>query len=34
VVKGTGALSDDDRRAIATYIKSIPPIRSERKATN
>jgi mono/diheme cytochrome c family protein len=34
VVKGTGALSDDDRRAIATYIKTISPIRSERKATN
>ncbi len=32
VVKGTGALSDEDRRAIAVYLKSIPAIRIERKA--
>ncbi|HKW52430.1 MAG TPA: cytochrome c [Stellaceae bacterium] len=32
VVKGTAALTDEDRRAIAVYIKSIPAIRSERKA--
>jgi mono/diheme cytochrome c family protein len=32
VVKGTAALSDQDRRAIGIYIKSIPPIRTERKA--
>jgi mono/diheme cytochrome c family protein len=32
VVKGTGALSDEDRRAIAVYVKSIPAIHSERKA--
>jgi mono/diheme cytochrome c family protein len=25
VVKGTGKLTDDDRRAIAVYIKSLPP---------
>lgn len=31
VVKGTAALSDEDRRAIAVYLKSIPAIRSERK---
>jgi mono/diheme cytochrome c family protein len=31
VVKGTGALSDADRNAIATYIKSIPPIRTAKK---
>lgn len=29
VVKGTGALSKADRRAIAVYIKSLPPIRGE-----
>lgn len=32
VVKGTAKLSDEDRRAIAVYLKSIPAIRSERKA--
>jgi mono/diheme cytochrome c family protein len=32
VVKGTAALSDEDRRAIAVYLKSIPAIRTERKA--
>jgi hypothetical protein len=26
VVKGTKALTDADRQAIATYIKSVPPI--------
>jgi mono/diheme cytochrome c family protein len=31
VVKGTGALSDADRAAIALYIKSIAPIRTEKK---
>jgi mono/diheme cytochrome c family protein len=31
VVKGTAALSDADRDAIATYIKSIPAIRTEKK---
>ena len=32
VVKGTAALSDEDRRAIALYIKSVPPIRTEKKS--
>lgn len=32
VVKGTAALSDADRRAIAVYVKSIGAIRTERKA--
>jgi mono/diheme cytochrome c family protein len=27
VIKGTGAMSDSDRRAIAIYIKSLPPMR-------
>jgi mono/diheme cytochrome c family protein len=27
VVKGTATLSDSDRRAIAVYIKSLPPVR-------
>ena len=31
VVKGTGALSDADRRAIAVYVKSLPPIHTEKK---
>ncbi len=31
VVKGTVALSDADRRAIAVYIKSLPAIRTEKK---
>ena len=31
VVKGTAALSDADRRAIAVYVKSLPPIRSAKK---
>ncbi|HEX7970429.1 MAG TPA: alcohol dehydrogenase, partial [Stellaceae bacterium] len=31
VVKGTAALSDEDRRAIAVYVKSLPPIRSAKK---
>jgi mono/diheme cytochrome c family protein len=31
VVKGTAALDDADRRAIAVYIKSIRPIRTEKK---
>jgi mono/diheme cytochrome c family protein len=31
VVKGTAALSDEDRHAIAVYIKSLPPIRTEKK---
>jgi mono/diheme cytochrome c family protein len=30
VVKGTGALTKADRRAIAVYVKSLPPIRTER----
>jgi mono/diheme cytochrome c family protein len=29
VVKSTARLSDDDRRAIAVYLKSLPPLRSE-----
>ena len=33
VVKGTGALSDADRRAIAVYIKSIAPIRTRKPAS-
>ena len=32
VVKGTAELSDEDRRAIALYIKSIPPVRTEKKS--
>src|SRR5689334_9943047 len=32
VVKGTAALSDEDRRAIAVFVKSLPAIHSERKA--
>jgi mono/diheme cytochrome c family protein len=32
VVKGTAVLSDADRRAIAAYVKSIPPIHTERHA--
>jgi mono/diheme cytochrome c family protein len=31
VVKGTGALTPPDRRAIAVYIKSLPPIHSEHR---
>jgi mono/diheme cytochrome c family protein len=31
VVKGTEALSDADRRAIAVYIKSVPAVRTEKK---
>ncbi len=31
VVKGTGALTKADRRAIAVYIKSQPPIHTERR---
>jgi len=31
VVKGTATLSDEDRRAIAVYVKSLPAIHSERK---
>jgi mono/diheme cytochrome c family protein len=31
VVKGTAALSDEDRHAIAVYIKSLPPIHTEKK---
>jgi mono/diheme cytochrome c family protein len=31
VVKGTAALSDADRRAIAAYIKSLPAIHTEKK---
>lgn len=31
VVKGTAQLSDADRQAIAIYIKSLPPIRTEKK---
>jgi mono/diheme cytochrome c family protein len=30
VVKGTAGLSDADRRAIAVYVKSVPPIRREK----
>jgi mono/diheme cytochrome c family protein len=31
-VKGMAALSDGDRRAIAVYLKSLPPIRTAKKA--
>ncbi len=31
VVKGTAKLTDEDRRAIAVYIKSLPPIRTAKK---
>lgn len=31
VVKGTAALSDEDRRAIAVYVKSLAPVRSAHK---
>ncbi len=30
VVKGTGALSDADRHAIAVYVKSLPPIHTQK----
>ncbi len=30
VVKGTGALTKADRHAIAVYIKSLPPIHTEK----
>jgi mono/diheme cytochrome c family protein len=32
VVRNTSRLDDDDRRAIAVYLKSLPPIRSKEKA--
>jgi mono/diheme cytochrome c family protein len=31
VVKGTAALSDEDRHAIAVYVKSLPAIRTQKK---
>ena len=31
VVKGTAALSDEDRHAIAVYVKSLPAIHTEKK---
>ena len=31
VVKSTAKLTDADRRAIAVYLKSVPPIRSEKR---
>jgi len=31
VVKGTGALTDADRRAIAVYVKSLPPVHTEKR---
>ncbi len=31
VVKGTAKLTDEDRRAIAVYIKSLPPIHTAKK---
>jgi hypothetical protein len=31
VVEGTGKLTDADRRAIAVYIKSLPPLRATGK---
>jgi mono/diheme cytochrome c family protein len=34
VVKGTSELTDDDRRAIAIYVKSLPPIRREKKPSS
>ena len=34
VVKGTAALSDADRRAIAVYIKSLPAIPGEKKSSH
>jgi hypothetical protein len=33
VVKGTAALSDADRRAIAVYVKSLPPIHRPKPAS-
>lgn len=33
VVKGTGALSDADRHAIAVYVKSLPPIHRPKPAS-
>src|SRR5579864_7435920 len=33
VVKGTAALNDADRRAIAVYVKSLPPIRRPKPAS-
>ena len=32
VVKGTAKLTDEDRRAIATYVKSLPPIATPKPA--
>jgi cytochrome c553 len=29
VVRGTSRLSDADLQAVATYLKTVPPIRSE-----
>lgn len=34
VVKGTAALADADRRAIAVYVKSLPAIHTEKKAAS
>jgi mono/diheme cytochrome c family protein len=34
VVKSTAGLSDADRRAIAVYLKSVPPIRSEKRRSS
>ena len=31
VVKGTNALSEADRHAIAVYVKSLPPIHTEKR---
>jgi mono/diheme cytochrome c family protein len=33
VVKGTSQLSDDDRVAIVTYLKSLPPVATPKKKT-
>ena len=34
IVKNTTRLTDADRSAIATYLRSLPAIRSESKADN
>jgi hypothetical protein len=31
VEQGTGYLTDDDRTAIARYIRSLPPVHTEKR---
>jgi hypothetical protein len=32
IVKNTARLTDADRRAIAVYLRTLPPVRSEKRA--